>query len=186
MTSNINGTIKMEAATVREVTMARKTTIARDLMTPEVLTVREDMAVANLAEFLVGEEITGAVVVDEDGRPTGVVSLADIAASAVGQAEVARSHSNPDFYVRSLESRFFDLVELQGLHLEQADLLVKDIMSPAVYSVPETATLIEVIEEMLGGHVHRLVVTQGNELVGIISSTDLLKVLLEREGEEAK
>ena len=52
---------------------------AADLMSPEVLTVREDLPVADLAAFLMRHDITGAPVVDAEGRLVGVVSVVDIA-----------------------------------------------------------------------------------------------------------
>ena len=58
---------------------------ASDLMNPEVLTVRDDMTVRELAAFLIENEISGAPVADAEERLVGVVSLVDVAAVASGE-----------------------------------------------------------------------------------------------------
>lgn len=46
--------------------------------------------------------------------------------------------------------------------------------------MPVTASVAEAARLMLDHHIHRLVVTQGKEPVGIITSLDLLKVIAGR------
>ena len=48
------------------------TITARELMTPDIATVREDMPVAELASFLAEKGITGAGVKNDQGRLVGV------------------------------------------------------------------------------------------------------------------
>jgi CBS domain-containing protein len=60
-----------------------------------------------------------------------------------------------------------------------ADLLVRDIMTPAVYSVPEDATVSEVAGRMLDSHVHRLLVLREGRPVGIVTTSDLLGLLVD-------
>ena len=71
-----------------------------EVMNPRVRTVSEDMPVRDLAEFLVENEISGAPVVDDDGRPVGVVSATDIARLAIHGAAIARDVDNPNYEVR--------------------------------------------------------------------------------------
>jgi len=59
------------------------------------------------------------------------------------------------------------------------DLTVRDIMTPAVVSVTEDATVSEVASKMLDSHVHRLVVTRGGLPLGIITTSDLLGLLVD-------
>ena len=147
---------------------------ASDLMNPEVLTVREEMTVADLAAFLVENEITGAPVVDEAGRLVGVVSVVDIAeAQSEGVA-----HGGSDFYEQSWEEGppeevMGEVEELEG------DLLVADIMTPAIYSVDEESTVSEIASVMLDRHLHRVLVTRSGKVVGIITTSDLLGLLVE-------
>ena len=53
-------------------------------------------------------------------------------------------------------------------------------MTPVIHQVPVTASFAEAARLMVDHHIHRLVVTQGKEPVGIITSLDLLKVVAEQ------
>jgi CBS domain-containing protein len=151
---------------------------AADLMNPEVLTVRENLSVRELARFLVDNEITGAPVEDASGKLVGVVSLVDIASVASDSGDVSSDQSNPDFFVRGWEDAI-DLEEMIDFRVDNEDLLVGEIMTPTVYSVAEDATVSEVAEMMLKGHLHRLLVTRDDKPVGIVSTSDLLGLLIE-------
>lgn len=150
---------------------------AADLMNPEVLTVPDDMTVRELARFLIDNDITGAPVEDDAGRLVGVVSVFDIA-RLVGE-------DGDDFELEEPEEAASgngatDAEGLGGeLDGEDDDLLVEDIMTPAVWSVPEEATVPEVAALMLKEHLHRLVVVREDEPVGIISTSDLLGLLMD-------
>ncbi len=52
-------------------------------------------------------------------------------------------------------------------------------MTPTVYSVPEDATVPEIASMMLSGHLHRLLVTRDDRPIGIVSTSDLLGLLVE-------
>ena len=53
-------------------------------------------------------------------------------------------------------------------------------MTPMVFSVSVNASLAEMADIMIGGRVHRLIVTEGNEVVGIVTTLDMLKTLREQ------
>jgi len=155
---------------------------ASDLMNPEVLTVRGDMSVRDLAAFLVDNEITGAPVEDEDGKLVGVVSLIDIVEIAAGDEPAARAResANPDFYVRDWEDQLSE-EDMETLHIEEEDIFVREIMTPQIFSVEEDARVAEVARMMLDGHIHRVLVTRDDKPVGIISTSDLLGLLVEED-----
>jgi CBS domain-containing protein len=147
---------------------------AKDVMNPAVLTVRNDMTVRELATFLTENEISGAPVVDPRGKLVGVVSLRDIVESTAEGAEemVERPRvSKMGWGDRMTPS------ELSQMHLENEGLLVREIMTPSVYTVLEDTPVSKVAETMIRGHIHRLVVTRRREAVGIISTLDLLELL---------
>ncbi len=161
----------------KEVDLVRLIT-AGDLMNPEVLTVREDMSVRALASFLVDNEITGAPVEDLSGKLVGVVSLVDIASVASDSGGVASDQSNPDFFVRGWEDKI-DLEEMIDFRVDNENLKVEEIMTPTIYSVSEDTTVSDVATMMLKGHLHRLLVTRDEKPVGIVSTSDLLGLLIE-------
>lgn len=148
---------------------------AADLMNPEVLTVPGDMPVRDLARFLVDNDITGAPVEDDAGRLIGVVSVFDIA-RLLGEDEDDFELEEPDEPAANGAGDDDGLDDDGG---EDDDLLVEDIMTPSVWSVPEEATVPEVATLMLKEHLHRLIVTRADEPVGIISTSDLLGLLMD-------
>lgn len=153
--------------------------MAKDIMTRDVLTVHEDFSISELASFLNDNEITGAPVVDDDEKVVGVVSVVDIARA---ESEYAESSTVWDAVV----SHSYHLDWEQGLddgirifHLKDSGTRVLDIMNSSVHSVEESTPVPEVARKLLQYHLHRVLVIEKGRLVGIISSSDLLQLLLE-------
>lgn len=153
---------------------AKRVTVGQ-VMNPDVLTVRVDMTVRELAAFLIERQITGAPVVDPEGRLVGAVSVTDVAASEAERPGLAPDRWSPE-PVRGWEDRM-NAEDLRPLHIEGDDLLVRDIMTPTVYTVPEDTPVCEVARTMIAGRIHRLLVTGKGHVVGIVTSLDLLKLL---------
>jgi CBS domain-containing protein len=151
---------------------------ADDVMNPNVLMVQEDMTVEELARFLVESEISGAPVVDSTGRLVGVVSVTDLARSVAQATDAATDRSSPDFFVREWDDtlRRDQIEELR--FGEETEMRVRDIMTPAIYSVDAETPIPEVAETLINSHIHRLLVTSGERVVGIVTSSDLLGLLV--------
>ena len=146
----------------------------KDLMNPDIMTVADDLTTEELARYLIEREISGAPVVDSQGHLIGVVSMTDI----------GRNMAEPPDDISSQDSNFsrddavdVTLEDLGQRYVEQRAVTVRDVMTPAIHQVPVTASLAEAARIMVEQHIHRLVVTQGKEPVGIITSMDLLKML---------
>jgi len=153
--------------------------VARDVMNPDVLSVRDDMSVTDLAEFLTDNEISGAPVEDAEGRLIGVVSLTDVAAAFTGQRDQAvLTHGEPDFYLRNWEDKF-NAEDLAGLRVADSEATVGEIMTPSIFAVEDETPVSTVAERMIHSHVHRLLVTRERRVVGIITTSDLLGLLVE-------
>jgi CBS domain-containing protein len=149
---------------------------ANDIMNPNVMTVRDDMTLHELATFLTENEISGSPVLDRKGKLIGVVSVTDIALSEAERASI-EADSAPRFYSGGWKERVSP-EDLAGLHLENNGLLVRDIMTPAVYTVPDTAAVSEIAKTMITGRLHRLLVIRDHQVVGIITTLDLIKLLV--------
>lgn len=150
----------------------RTSATAKDVMKSDILSVRDDLAVPELVAFLDENQITGAPVVDGSGEFVGVVSVTDIAEAGVEAGGWER-----DDAVVSADRR--------GLHVETATRQVRDIMTPAVYTVSEDTPASQLARAMIGGRVHRLMVSRKGKIVGIVTSLDLLKLLCEPAGTRA-
>lgn len=152
---------------------------AKDIMNTDVLSVRDDMTVQELAGFLTEREILGAPVVDSEGEVVGVVSCTDIVQSTTTEADMLLEKPTPGFYEHGWEDKL-DPQELVRLHVEENESLpVREIMTPTIYTVPEDTDLAEIAKAMVAGRIHRLLVTRGSRLVGIITTLDMLKVFFD-------
>jgi len=154
---------------------------AKDLMTTEVLAAQADWPLNRLAEFLVENDISGAPVVDDTSRLIGHVSLMDLvrhSASGIYQPwkrEV--SEYSKGAYRYQLEGRYTD-DEINMLRVDgDTTMAVADIMNPTVYVVsPDTPTSI-MADMMIRGKIHRLIVTDDDKIVGLVSALDLLELI---------
>jgi CBS domain-containing protein len=150
-----------------------QTLTAKDVMHAEVLGVRAEMTVREAAGFLTDNQIGGAPVLDGDGRVVGVVSLTDLAENEVERPTIA---SRPDLERGSWEERV-NAEDLRVLHVESDDVLVREIMTPTIYTVPDDTPVAEIARTMIAGRIHRLFVTRQRRLVGIVTPLDLLRLL---------
>jgi CBS domain-containing protein len=156
-----------------------KQTLVADVMQREVRTVRPSMSLTELEEVLLREHISGAPVI-ENGEVVGVVSRSDI----VRQLAVEQARAEDCAYY--LEP--FDHEDVAGglssavsetVAARLSRTRVTDVMIRSVITLPETATVGEAARCMLERRVHRLLVTDGPKLVGILSTVDLVRMLAE-------
>jgi CBS domain-containing protein len=155
---------------------------ARDLMNPEVITVRDNLTVNELAEFLVENEISGAPVEDAEGRLVGVVSLMDVAKVMGGHDQAVIDHPRPEFYLHGWEERF-NPEDIAGLRVAESELTVGEIMTPRIFAVEDEMPVAKVAEKMIHSHLHRLLVTRDRKVVGILTTSDLLGLLVSGDGD---
>lgn len=150
---------------------------ARDIMQPEVLTISEDWPIAYLAEFLTENSISGGPVVTDDGCLLGVVSLTDVVRHDSFPSRQPRTTAIHGYYRQALETDFSDQ-DLSSFRFGVDDQAhVGDIMTPMVFRVEEDATVKEVAATMVTGRIHRVLVTREDQLVGIITALDVLRLL---------
>lgn len=155
--------------------------VARDVMNSDVITVRDDMSVVDLAEFLIDRQISGAPVEDVEGRLIGVVSLTDVAGALAGRDQAVLDHPQPAFYLRTWEEKF-NPEDLAGLRIAESDATVGEIMTPSIFAVDEEMPIWKIAEKMIDSHIHRLLVTRDKKVVGILTTTDLLGLLVDDPG----
>ena len=141
------------------------------------MTVADEMTTDELVRFLTEREISGAPVVDGQGRLIGVVSMTDIGRHLAEPSDFAPPAS-PAFYRDASDDT--SLEDLGQRYVEERAVTVRDVMTPAVHQVPATALVAEAARIMVERHIHRFIVTRAKEPVGIITSIDLLRVLAEQ------
>ena len=116
---------------------------ARDLMNPNVITVRDDLTSAELASILNSNDISGAPVVNRDGLLVGTVSLADVGRAASEEGGLSSEHHDPDFYLKDWDESF-NAEDLEMMHIEVSGMRVRDFMSSTSYTVTEETPVEEV------------------------------------------
>jgi predicted transcriptional regulator len=149
----------------------------KDVMNPDIMTVAADMTTDDLARYLTEREISGAPVVDSQGHLIGVVSMTDIGRQLAEPSDFASSRRS-EFYRNTSDD--VTLEDLGQRYVEEREVTVRDVMTPVVYQVPATAPVAEAARSMVEHHIHRLIVTQDKEPVGIITSMDLLRIVAEQ------
>lgn len=136
-------------------------------MTRDVVAVAPDTSLDTVINQLTQHRISGVPVVDGNGRAVGVVSVTDL----VGQRkDVGESRGFPVFY-RIEDGWAMPEIEPSTPSAGRAE----DVMTPLPFTVEATMTIEEAARVMVSHRVHRLLVTERDHLVGIVSTLDLLR-----------
>jgi CBS domain-containing protein len=156
---------------------------ARQLMEPAVITVAPETPLLNVHRLFVEEEIHGAPVVDDDGVVRGVISSMDLLRAIEEEYErgAVPETWTYRFYREELASSETDWLQVpEDLHARLAQLTVADAMVREIVSVSQDAPIAEVARLMREQRIHRVLVTEDDELRGIISTYDLIRVFEEQ------
>lgn len=132
---------------------------ARDIMTTPVISVDVSTPLKEIATLLVGHQISAVPVLDSEGRVVGLVSEADI----------LPLEATPE-----LRGRLIHPVRKRG----PLPRIAADVMVLNVVAVTEDDDVGDVARIMLRENVKRVPVLSGDNLTGIISRRDILKVFV--------
>ncbi|MFI1731168.1 CBS domain-containing protein [Streptomyces acidicola] len=139
-----------------------------ELMTRDVVRARRDMPFKEIVKLLTDYDVTAVPVVDELGRPMGVVSEGDLLRKSSDQADPSGRTPVPH-----LEA--WERAKAQGTTAEEL------MSAPVVCARPEW-TVVEAARLMETQNVKRLpVVDEADRLQGIVSRRDLLRIFLRRD-----
>ncbi len=124
-----------------------------DLMQRKVKTIASDATVDEAIVSLADAHISGMPVVDGTGRVIGIVSSTDVL-TAEAEAED-----------RDARQALLDATT------------VRDVMTPRPYTIAPEEDIREAACQMLYGEVHRLFVAEGDQVIGIITTTDIVRAV---------
>jgi CBS domain-containing protein len=150
---------------------------AANLMMSNPVSIRDNCLVREAIVLLTSKGFSAAPVIDEAGRPVGVISRSDI---LVHDRETVEYLPNRTEFFHDAELKTPNGERLpKNFQVEKVDRTrVRDLMTPAVLAVAPDTSAIRVIQEMLSLRVHRLfVVDSDGILVGVISALDVLRHL---------
>ena len=144
---------------------------AKDIMTKDIISVTKQTPVSELAKLLTSNNISGAPVVDEDGKVLAVVTESDL----IDQSKKLHIPT----VVTILDSVFYlenpDKMEAEMKKI--AATKVAEICSSSPTTVAPDTGLDEIATIMAESSIHTLPVLDNGELVGIIGKKDIIKTL---------
>jgi len=142
---------------------------AKDIMTSEVITVRMTTTVNELAEVLWKNRISGAPVLDNDGKVVAVVTENDL----IDQSK--------KFHIPTMISLIDSVIFLESSKKIEKEIqkmagnTVQDICSKELVTVNEETGLDEIATIMANKKKHTLPVLTDNKLIGVIGKSDIIR-----------
>jgi acetoin utilization protein AcuB len=131
-------------------------------MTENVVTITADRSMMKASKLMKDHHISRLPVVDEQGRIVGIVSDRDIKDASPSKATTLDMHE---------------------LYYLLSEIKIKDIMTKKVTTIRDDETVEKAAVLMLEGNFGGLpVVDEAGKVVGIITDTDIFKVLVEISG----
>jgi len=132
-----------------------KSVCAEDIMTKSIISVKEDMLLSELADIMIEKRISGAPVMDKEGKLTGIITATDL------------------FHIIHM-IRAADFIENSQSVISNPT--VGRMMSTNVVAIKKDTPLGEIIEIMKGRDIHTLPVAEGGKLIGVIGRRDVFKI----------
>jgi len=143
---------------------------AKDIMTKDVITVRPDATVEELARLLMEHKISGVPVVNEEKKIIGIVTENDLI------------RKNKRFHIPTV-IRIFDAYILLGSGKAEEEIrkmaatTVDEICTKKVVSIKAETSLEEIATIMAEQHIHLLPVLSGSTVVGIVGKADMVRAI---------
>ncbi len=152
--------------------------LAADVMTESVMVAEADWPISRLADFFLTNSISGAPVIAAGKGLVGVVSLTDIVRQSTQSLD--EQDQTHEYYLGILKTKISQ-DDMLGMHLDATeDTRVTDIMTSMVFQVDVNIPVTEIAETMVRGRIHRVFVTQEDEVVGVVTALDLIKLLCDQ------
>ncbi len=145
--------------------------LVKDIMTKEVITVKEEATVSEVVRILLGNRISGVPVVDDKDELSGIVSEADLIYRE-------RNIHLPTF-ITIMDGVIFleSMKKVEDQLRKMTGYVVKDIMTKPVITVTEDTSVEEAARIMMDKNVNRVPVVRDKKIVGIVTRADILKAI---------
>jgi CBS domain-containing protein len=147
-------------------------TRAKDVMTTDVITVRRETTVRELAALFAERRISSVPVVDDAGNLIGIVSESDLV------------EQDKNLHIPTVVSIFDWVIYLESDKRFEKELqkmtaqTVGEIYTQEVVTVTPETPLSDVADIMSSQKVHVVPVVEGSRLVGILGRIDLIKTMI--------
>jgi CBS domain-containing protein len=142
---------------------------AKDIMTRDVLVVKPDTSIEELASIIVKNEISGVPVVDDAGALYGIVTENDlISRNKRLHIPTVVSFLDAAIYLESSKKFKQEVKRLTATR-------VGDICARKVVTITEDTTVMDIATLMSEKKVHLLPVLKAGKIVGIVGKRDMVK-----------
>ena len=148
---------------------------AKDIMTKEVITVTTDVTIEGLARIFTRHAISGAGVVDEDGKLIGIVTENDLI------------KMEQRLHIPTVINIFDAVIYLGSSKRFEEDIKrmaatkVEDIFRKDIVTITENSTIEEIATIMSEKNIHHLPVVKKGKLVGIVGKKDIVRAIAKVE-----
>jgi CBS domain-containing protein len=149
---------------------------ARDIMTPDPVTVSRDLTVTEAARLMVEHRIGALPVIDEEGALIGIVTEGDLIMRDVKVEFPTYLHLLDGFIMYPPATARFES-ELK----KAVGATVEDVMTTEPVTVDVGTPIGDVATLMVDRDVSRLPVLDGERVVGIVSKSDIVRSLIAGE-----
>jgi CBS domain-containing protein len=155
------------------------TTTARDIMQTSILSLSPTTPLSAVQRMFFEEEIHGAPVVDETGAVLGIVTSMDLVRSSAEKSDELPSRPAAiDYLTEMLEFSAADWPRITDrLDDSFGDQVAADVMTENPVSVDAATPVPQIAQTLTSNRIHRVLVTDGDHLCGIVSSSDLVALL---------
>jgi len=145
---------------------------ASDIMTTEVITVKKETTLKELAEILTKNRINGVPVVDDEGLLIGIICESDL---------VRKDKKLHIPTVVALFDAVFYLESSKNIEKEIKRInatTVEELFSRKVVTVDEKTPIDEIATIMTQKKIYTIPVMDGNRMVGVIGKGDVIRTFL--------
>lgn len=143
-----------------------------EFMTNDVITCNENSTVGEVAEIMFSNDIGAVPVVNNDGDVTGIISESNFICE-----ETSVPHAMVNLKI--LLGVKFHSSDIEDVYRKTSSRKVKDVMSKPIISIPDDASLTEVLNKMMVEKVKRLIVLNSSgKLAGIVTKRDVVQAYI--------
>ena len=144
---------------------------ARDIMTSPAVTIGEDATIGEAAAVMIERNASCLPVLNSTGKLIGILTHSDFGFQRRFLRLADEAYTLMGSFVRP-ES-------VERVAREVSERLVKDVMTQPVVTLDEDASVSDVAEVMINKGVNRIPVMRNNDVVGIITRHDMVKLMLQ-------
>lgn len=161
---------------------------ARDLMQTDVITLPSNAPIREAIETFEDERITGVPVVDAAGNVVGMLTARDVSRVEHVQRDRIESRRGDAMMAAPREEAMEELGLSEDPLYSREDYspellgeeTVGDWMHTGIVAVEPDTPLKRVCQVMLEEGIHRVLVLQGRQLRGIVTSSDVVRCVAQR------